>query len=136
MSNLQFLNPAALARPPGYTHVVEATVPGRTVYIAGQVGIAADGKLAGQPGDFRARARQTFENLRAALAAVGAGFDSLAKLNIYLTDCASQLPVYREVRDEYVNTAAPPASTLVQVSKLALNALLIEVEAIAVLPPK
>jgi len=136
MSNLRFLNPPTLVSPPGFTQVVEATAPGRIIYIAGQVGIGPDGKLAGEPGDFRAQARQTFENLRNALAAVGAGFDSLVKVNVYLTDCASQLPVYREVRDAYVNTAAPPASTLVQVSKLALDALLIEVEATAILPPK
>ena len=93
-----------------------------------------DGKLAGSPSDFRSQAIQTFENLKQALSAVGASFDHVVKLNVYVTDSATQLAVYREVRDRYVNTAAPPASTLVQASKLALEGLLIEVEAIAFLP--
>src|SRR6266404_7518596 len=69
-SNARFINPASMHKPPGYTHVVETTGPGRTVYIAGQLGVAADGKLAGGAGDFRAQASQAFENLEAALAAV------------------------------------------------------------------
>jgi enamine deaminase RidA (YjgF/YER057c/UK114 family) len=76
MTTTRFLNPSTIAPPPGngYTHVVEATGPGRIVYIAGQLGLRADGSLAGEPGDFRAQATQAFENLREALAAVGAGF--------------------------------------------------------------
>ena len=51
--------------PRGYTHVVEASAPGRTIYIAGQVGMAPDGKIAP---DFRGQVTQCFENLKAALA--------------------------------------------------------------------
>ena len=68
-SNLRFMNPSAIAKPGGYSHVVEATGPGRIVYIAGQLGLKPDGNIAG---DFRAQATQAFENLKAALAAVGA----------------------------------------------------------------
>ena len=125
-----FRNPEGMHRPFGYTHVVEVTA-GRPVYIAGQIALDPAGELVG-PGDLRAQARQVFENLRVALGSVGAGFDQVVKLNFYLLD-ATQLPVVREVRDEYLNTARPPASTAVQVAGLALEGLLIEVEAVAVI---
>jgi enamine deaminase RidA (YjgF/YER057c/UK114 family) len=80
--------------------------------------------------DFRTQAKQVFENLRAGLAAADADFADVVKLNFYLLD-VQHLPVLREVRDQYVNTAAPPASTLVQVSRLARDDFLLEVEAIA-----
>src|SRR5215469_6082821 len=83
VNQIRFINPQALTKPPGYTHVVEATVPGRLVYIAGQLGLDRDGKLSS---DFRLQAVQTFENLKAALAAVGAQFQHLVKLNNYLLD--------------------------------------------------
>jgi enamine deaminase RidA (YjgF/YER057c/UK114 family) len=118
--DLRFINPATIAKPPGYTHVVEVSGPGRVVYIAGQLGLGLDGKLAGAPGDFRAQAKQAFENLRNALAAVDASFEHVVKLNNYLTNIRTHLSIYREVRDAYVSTANPPASTTVQVSELAI----------------
>jgi enamine deaminase RidA (YjgF/YER057c/UK114 family) len=129
-SNLRFMNPPAIAKPGGYSHVVEATGPGRIVYIAGQLGLKPDGNIAG---DFRAQATQAFENLKAALAAVGATFDDVVKLNNYLVDIKTNLPHYREVRDKYVNTAAPPASTTVGVPALARPDCLFEAEAIVML---
>ena len=66
MSQTRFINPPALRRPPGYTHVVEVTAPARIVYIAGQLGVDGDDKVVG---DFRRQAVQTFENLKTALAA-------------------------------------------------------------------
>jgi enamine deaminase RidA (YjgF/YER057c/UK114 family) len=119
----------------GYTHVVEVTGPGRTVYIAGQLGMTPDGKFAGSPADFRAQATQAFENLKAALAAVGGGFEHVVKITNYFTDM-THLPVFFEVRDRYVNTKAPPASTAVEISRLAREGAVFEIEAIAVLPPK
>ena len=52
MAKKRFLNPKTMAPPPGYTYVVETTGPGRTVYIAGQLGLDIDNKLVGGPGDF------------------------------------------------------------------------------------
>ena len=120
-----FINPETMHRPTGYTHVVEVTA-GRPVYIAGQVALDPTGALVG-PGDIRAQARQVFDNLGAALQAVGAGFDQVVKLTYYLLD-ATQLPVVREIRDRYVNTQQPPASTAVEVRRLARDDLLIESE--------
>ena len=94
-SKTRFINPDALSRPPGYTHVVEATAPARLVYLAGQIGLDRDGKVVGGAGDFRAQAVQTFENLKAGLAAVGGSFQDVVKLNNYLTDI-KHLPIFRE----------------------------------------
>ncbi|HWV41069.1 RidA family protein [Pseudorhodoplanes sp.] len=132
MAQPRFLNPPTLYKPPGYTHVVEVKGPGRIAYIAGQLGLDAHGKLVGAAGDFRAQATQAFENIRLALAAVGAGFPDIVKLNNYLADM-SHLPILREVRDKYVNVSAPPASTTVQISKFALEGALFEVEAVVML---
>jgi enamine deaminase RidA (YjgF/YER057c/UK114 family) len=126
----RFLNPPGLYKPPGYSHVVEVKGPGRIVYIAGQLGFDAQGNLVGAPGDFRAQAVQAFENLKLALAAVGAGFGDVVKLNNYLTDM-SHLPIFRDVRDTYLNVAAPPASTTIEISKFARDGALIEIEAVA-----
>jgi enamine deaminase RidA (YjgF/YER057c/UK114 family) len=130
----RFLHPPALPASRGYTQVVEVPAGHRLVFLSGQVALDSTGVLRGGA-DFRTQARQVFENLRAGLAAAGADFDDVVKLNFYLLD-VRHLPVLREVRDQYVNTAAPPASTLVQVSRLASDEFLLEVEAIAALREK
>ena len=135
MSTVKFSNPSTMPPPRGYTMVVEATGPGRTLYIAGQLGMTPHGQFAGVPGDFRAQATQCFENLKAALASAGASFKDVVKITNFFVDM-THLPTFFEVRDKYVNTKAPPASTAIQVSKLARDGALFEIEAIAVLPPK
>lgn len=134
MSN-SFLNPSTMPATRGYTHLVETTGPARTVYVAGQLGMTPDGKFAGGPGDFKAQAAQCFENLKLALAAVGGGFEHVVKITNYFVDMA-HLPAFFEVRDRYVNTKAPPASTAVQIVRLAREGALFEVEAIAVIPAR
>lgn len=123
------LNPATLATPTGYTHVVEAT-GGRTLYISGQVALDSTGALVGA-GDFRAQSDQVFENLRRALAAGGATFADVVKINYFVTD-AAQVAVVRDVRSRYISPTHMPASTFVQVSRLARPEWLVEIEAIAV----
>jgi enamine deaminase RidA (YjgF/YER057c/UK114 family) len=130
-ANIRFINPDGLVRSPSYTQVVEVVAPGRAVYISGQLGTAPDGKLAG--GDFRAQAEQVFENLRTALASVGAGFFDIVKIDSYLRHIAD-LPILREVRSRHLNPAAPPASTTIAVSGFALEGAVLEVQAIAVVP--
>jgi enamine deaminase RidA (YjgF/YER057c/UK114 family) len=135
MPKHKFVNPATIAKPIGYTHVVEPVAPGRIVFISGQLGLDTENRIVGAPGDFRVQAEQTFVNLKNALAAVGADFTHVVKLNNYFTDIA-HLGVFREVRDRFVDAAAPPASTAVAISALARPGALIEVEAIAVVPAK
>ncbi len=132
---VRFLNPKMLAKPPGYTYVIDTAAPGRTIYFAGQLGLDLDNKLVGGPGDFRAQCAKAFENLGYALASVGATFKDVVKINNYLVDM-SHIAIFREVRDAFLNTKAPPASTTVAISTLARPSALFEVEAIAVLPAK
>ena len=128
---VKFIKSPTLPPSPGYSQA--ATVSGvRLLYIAGQVPMDSSGKLVG-PGDFRAQAEQIFENLKATLAASGASFDNVVKLNSYFVDI-KQIPTYREVRDKYINPSNPPVSTAVEVRRLVREEWLLEIEAIAVAP--
>lgn len=128
---ITFNNPPSMPPTRGYTHVVETHAPCRTIYLSGQLGLTTAGQLAGP--DFRAQATQCFENVKAALQEAGAGFEHVVKITNYFTDMAD-LPTFFEVRDHYVNTKAPPASTAVQVARLALPQAVFELEAIAMIP--
>ncbi|HEY4146766.1 RidA family protein [Pinirhizobacter sp.] len=125
----QFINPPGLSKPMGYTHVVVAPA-GHTIYLSGQVALDKDGKLVGK-GDFAAQAAQVFANIDTALKASHASFANVVKLTFYVTDTTS-LPALRAARDKFVDTAHPPASTLVEVKRLFRDDLLLEVDAIAV----
>jgi enamine deaminase RidA (YjgF/YER057c/UK114 family) len=128
--HIEFIAPESLPAA-GYTPVVTVT-GGKTIYLSGQIALDAQRNLVGR-GDFRAQAQQVFENLKTALAAAGADFSHVVRFNIYVLDRAN-LPILREVRDQYVNTANPPASTLVIVSGLFQEEFLLEIDAIACLP--
>ena len=130
-SSTRFLNPTTMSQPFGYTHVVE-TRGGRTVYISGQVALDAAGNVVGAA-DLQAQTRQVFANLQAALESVGATFGHVVKLTYFLLDI-SKIADVRSVRDHYVNTQHPPASSAVEVRRLFRDELLIEIEAIAVIP--
>ena len=127
-SVIQRMNPPGLSTPTGYSHIVSAR-GGRTIYISGQVAFDAKGQLVGK-GDLTAQTKQVFANLDTALKAAGATFNDVVKTNYYLLD-ASQVQVIREVRSQYF-TKELPASTLVQVERLANPDFLVEIEVIAV----
>jgi 2-iminobutanoate/2-iminopropanoate deaminase len=124
-------NPPELSKPTGYTHVVEAA-GGKTVYISGQIALDKDGRVVGQE-DMKAQAEQVFKNLQAALAAAGASFKDVVKMNTYTTDMA-QVQAIRDVRARYFGEVTP-ASTLVQVVHLARPEFMLEIEVIAVVAP-
>lgn len=132
---VRFSNPKTLAKPPGYSYVVEAT-GGRTIYFAGQLGVDMDNKFVGAPGDFRAQCVQAFENMTLALKAAGARWSDVVKINNFLVGIEGNMAAFREVRDRYLNTGAPPASTTIGVPALARPGGLFEIEAIAVVAAK
>jgi len=133
-ADVRYSNPPGLSTPPTYMHVVEVNGPHRTVYVAGQTGADASGKVAE---GFRAQAVQVMENLKIALASVGGGFENVVKLNSYLTNVEANAAEFREVRALYfTNKSKLPAATLIEVPRLANKAYLLEVEVIAVLPPR
>lgn len=131
----QFLKPEGIAPGSGYSHVV-VTSPGKLIFIAGQVARDRQGNLVGK-GDLRAQGVQVFENLKTALAAAGATFNDVVKINWYIRDFKPEsLAALREVRSMYVNKDTPPASTLIGVAALAQDEYLIEVEAVAAIADK
>ena len=126
-------NPPTLSKPTGYMHVVEVTGPGKTIYIAGQIALDKDGNVVGA-GNMKAQAEQVFKNLQAALESAGAKFSDVVKMNTYVTDM-EQAPAVREVRARYFGDTVP-ASTLVQVVRLARPEFLLEIEVIAAVPAR
>jgi len=126
-SKKQFLNPQGVPKPTGYTQVVSAGA-GRMIFISGQGGAAPDGQM---PEDFAEQTKNTFENIGRCLAAAGAKFEDIVKINYYVTDMAYTAEL-RRVRAGYLNQASPPASTLVQVGLG--KGLKVEIEAVAVVP--
>ncbi|WAH36620.1 RidA family protein [Alicyclobacillus dauci] len=126
---IRYVNPDNMPTPFGYSHVVEVR-NGRTVYVSGQVALTKEGELVGK-GDLRLQTKQVFENIKSALEAVGSNFNDVVKLTFFLTDI-SKMQNVRDIRDEYINTMNPPASSAVEVRKLIRDELLIEIEAIAV----
>lgn len=122
-----------LIRAPGLSepisHYSDAVRAGNTIYVSGQASLDARGKLVG-PGDVVAQARQTLENMKAVLKAAGATLDDVVKVTVYLAD-RDDRPKVNEVRKEYFK-ANRPASTLIEISRFAIEGMLIEIEAIAV----
>jgi enamine deaminase RidA (YjgF/YER057c/UK114 family) len=129
-----FINPPGLSKPGGYTHAVVVPSGMRLVVISGQVALDSTGRIVGA-GNMTVQATQVFENLKLALAGVGATFKDVVKLNTYLTNMG-QSQAFRTVRDKYVDMAAPPASTLIEVRRLFRDEFVIEVEAMVAIPDK
>ena len=103
------------------------------MFIAGQTALDRDGNLVGGK-DIEAQADQAFRNLGYGLAAAGCTARDLVKLTVFVRDMAG-LPLYRKARDRFFGTVDPPAApaiTLVEVSKLFRDDLMIEIEAVAV----
>lgn len=126
---LQKINPPGMTQPRAYTHVVRA---GNLVFVAGQVGSDAGGKVAG-PG-MREQTEQVFRNLQTALASQKLDFSHVAKITIFTTSIEEfRAPEVAALRDKYFGTARP-ASTLVEIAKLASPDYKVEIEAIAVVP--
>ena len=132
-AEIQTYNPTTMAKPLGlYCHVARAKAS-EFVHIAGQVSLDSSGEIVGT-GNFEAQMNQTYANLRAALESTGAGFGDVVKYTTYLTR-KNDLGEYRRVRnalyeDIYPNGPYPP-NTLLIVSGLVNDDLLLEIEAVA-----
>lgn len=128
---LRAVNPVS-ANIPGISQgmIVEG---GRLMFLSGHVPIGPDGAIAG-PG-LEAQLRQVFANLDQTLKAAGIGFANIARLTIYVCNYQpEQLPTIRAVRNLFVSAAQPPASALIGVAALFHPEVLVEVDAIAVIP--
>jgi enamine deaminase RidA (YjgF/YER057c/UK114 family) len=130
---VEFTNSPELSPPNGYSYAAVVN-SGKVVFLSGQVGLDRKGQMAGK-NDFRAQSTQAFTNLKAALTSIGASFDNVVKLNYYVVGLNhGKLGALRDVRDQFVNKAHPPASTLAGVQALFREDAQIEIEAVAVVP--
>jgi len=129
---LTIVNPKTLydPTPNGYSTAVITPRGARVAYISGQGGQDSTGALSP---DFAAQVKQAYANLRAALDALGARPDQVAKLTVFVVDHdMSKLEVLtRNVKEVFGD--ALPAQTLIPVPKLAIDPMLFEVEAVVVL---
>lgn len=127
----EILNPPQWKPPRGYSHLVKTT-GGSALYVAGQASFDADGRIVG-PGDFCRQYEKTHENLAAVLQTAGAAMTDIVKMTVYCTDrdnffkhgkaCAG---IYKGFFGDYF-----PAVTLLEVKRLFLDEMLIEIDAIA-----
>lgn len=118
-----------LAEP--ISHFTDAVQAGGLLFVSGIVPVDGEGRLVGGD-DVVAQTRQVFESMRAVLAAAGCGFEDVVKVTVFLTDVDDR-PLINPVRQEVFGSSRP-ASTLVEVSRLAVEGAKVEVEAVAVVP--
>ena len=124
------INSSGLKGPFGaFSHAAWAPA-GRTLYVSGQVGVDAEGKVVGE-GDIGAQAEQALRNVATVLRDVGGSLDDIASITVFVTEMNELAKVY-EVRRKFFKPPYP-ASTLVQVKSLVDPRLLIEVNAVAVI---
>lgn len=124
--DIRRINPEGMSQPTAYSHVVRHN---NMLFLAGQVSTDAEGNVIGE-GDMGAQVRQVLENMKQVLASQGADFSNVVKITIYTTD----IEAYRrtgDIRREYWSGVAP-ASTLVQIQRLARPVFLVEIEATAI----
>jgi enamine deaminase RidA (YjgF/YER057c/UK114 family) len=129
---LTIVNPQGLydPSPNGYSTAVIVPRGARVAYISGQGGQDSTGGLSP---DFAGQVTQAYANLRAALDALGAKPDQVAKLTVFVVDHdMSKLGVLTKAVTEMFGKALP-AQTLVPVPKLAVDPMLFEVEAVVML---
>jgi 2-iminobutanoate/2-iminopropanoate deaminase len=118
-----------LAEP--ISHYTDAVRVGEVLFVSGVVSVDAEGRLVGE-GDVVEQARQVFRTMGEVLAAAGASFSDVAKVTVFLTDVDDRAKI-NPVRQEVFGNARP-ASTLVEVSRLAVAGAKIEVECVARIP--
>jgi len=134
-SLVKFINPASLSIPKGYSHAALIDLGTcKMLIISGQVGLDNKGNLVGKD-DFAKQTEQAFQNIKSIVESTGGKMDNVAKLSYYLLD-VGQVQTLRAIRDKFINTKNPPAGTLVQVSKLFRDDILVEIEATAIIPNK
>jgi 2-iminobutanoate/2-iminopropanoate deaminase len=112
------------------SHYTDAVRAGNLLFVSGCVPVDGDGRLVG--GDVVAQARQVFANIGDVLAAGGASFADVVKVTVYLIDIDDRARI-NPVREEVFGETRP-ASTLVEVSALAVPGAKLEVEAVALIP--
>jgi enamine deaminase RidA (YjgF/YER057c/UK114 family) len=127
---VEFINPSELSSGT-YSHVAVVSGSARTLYVSGQVAMDAAGKVVGAR--FAEQAEQVFKHLRIALAAGGAQWHHIEKMNVNVRDpTGSRVKELRAIRQRHFG-AHQPASTLIGTTALVHEELMLEIEVIAVI---
>jgi len=127
----EIINPEGLCKPVAlYSHAIKVKSAGHLLFIKGSTARDKDFNLVGK-GDVVAQSRQIFDNMKIILDEAGGTFDNIVKIVTYVRDI-SKFPEIQAVRGEYFKSGYP-VTTMVEVSRLAAEDLLVEIEAIAVL---
>ncbi|MEU0685982.1 RidA family protein [Streptomyces uncialis] len=132
---ITLVNPEGLPEVGAYKQVSVAS-GARLVFVAGQVAWDADGVTVGE-GDLAAQVERCYLNVATALAGVGASFDDVAKLTVYVVDWTpDKMPLFAEGvarAAAKLGTTPVPPGTLIGVAALDVSEHLVEVEATAVI---
>ncbi len=126
------LESSKVSKPVGIMSQGVKAIGGHLIFASGQVSRDVNGNTVGV-GDIKAQTRQVLENLKAVLEEGGATLDDVVKVTVFVTNVAEHFAQIHEVRSEFWKDGYP-ASTLVEISALANPELLIEIEALAVIP--
>ena len=118
-----------LAEP--ISHFTDAVLAGGFLHVSGIVAVDRGGRLVGGD-DVVAQTRQVFENMRAVLNVAGCGFQDVLKVTVFLTDIDDR-PKINPLRQEVFGNTRP-ASTLVEVPRLAVEGAKVEIECVALVP--
>ncbi|WP_343743557.1 RidA family protein [Chitinophaga sp.] len=131
-STVHLINPSEVAKPNGYSQAAIINLgTGKMIILSGQVPLNVKGELVGKD-NFEQQAEQVFVNIQKIIEASGGKMSDIVKLSYFILD-TKNLKTLRAVRDKYVDVQHPPASTLVQVSRLFRDDVLLEIEATAVI---
>lgn len=126
---LQFKNSEKVFAIKGLSQAVEIPFGDqKMIILSGQIPLNKQGELVGK--DVKTQTIQIFENIRDILETCGASIDNIIKLGIFTSDI-SQIALYREARDQFINSNNPPTSTLVEVKGLFRSDVIIEIEVTA-----
>jgi enamine deaminase RidA (YjgF/YER057c/UK114 family) len=131
--NVVRVNPAGLAPPSGFSHAVVAPTGGRTIYLAGQTALDADGRIVGV-GDIVAQFRQALSNLVTALRAAGGSPEHLVQATIYIVDVPAYKARAKEIGRVWRELCGTdyPAAAGIGVARLWDDEALVEIAGIAV----
>jgi enamine deaminase RidA (YjgF/YER057c/UK114 family) len=131
---VEHVNPDTLVKNPAFSQVVTVTGGHKTIYIGGQDAVDGATRAIIGKADIRAQTQQVLKNLRAALAAVGAGLEHIVKWNIYIVQGHDPRPAFEVFMREWGGRSGPPAISMLVVAGLANPDFLIEIDAVAALP--
>lgn len=130
-TRVDHLNPEGLIRNPAFTQAIAVSGLHKTIYVGGQNGVDASGRIVGQ-GDLAAQTEQAFMNLQTALAAGGARLEDVVQWNIYIVAGQPAYVGFQVFQRIWGQRPNPPTISVIHVAALARPEFLVEISAIAI----